>query len=245
MIKGALAVYYRELMLMRRKGGLLFAGMTISPLLYFLTFGQGIGRSVQWGGVPYASFLLPGLVAMGSMMHAYSMASEINIARFYFRIFDEFQASPVGPVSYVLGEVLAGITRGMTAAIIVVLLGMAFGVQIHHGAVLWLTVILNSFFFASLAVSLAMIVRTHQNQAMLSNFIITPMAFLGGTFFPVDSMPGWAQVLLNILPLTQASHAIRAACLGYPSEFGRIIVMAILGSGVFLLAVRLTDKVQD
>ena len=245
MIQGALAVYHREVLIMRRRGLRLLAGMAVSPILYFVTFGQAIGRSVQLDGVSYASFLLPGLVAMTSMMQAYALASDINIARFYFRIFDEVQASPVGPAGYVLGEVLAGVTRGMAAAVVIACTGWLFGVAGHVGPLFWLGVALNAFCFASLAVALAMVVRSHQDQAMLTNFIITPMAFLGGTFFPVDSLPGWACGLLNILPLTQASHVIRQASLGLPVDLGRLALLAILGAACFALAVHLTRNVQD
>lgn len=182
---------------------------------------------------------------MSSMMQAYSLAGEINIARFYFRIFDEFQASPVGPAGYVAGEVLAGVTKGAVAAVVISAMGWILGVRFDAGLAFWLGVGLNTFCFASLAVALAMVVRSHQDQAMLTNFIITPMAFLGGTFFPVDSLPAWAQVLLNILPLTQASHVIRAASLGQPFEPWRIAVLTALGVVFFFLAIRLTDRAQD
>jgi ABC-type multidrug transport system permease subunit len=245
MIQGALAVYYREILIMRRRGLRLLAGMAVSPVLYFVTFGQAIGRSVQLDGISYTAFLLPGLVAMTSMMQAYSLASEINIARFYFRIFDEIQAAPVGPGGYVLGEVLAGTTRGLTAAVVIAIMGWLFGVGFHAGPVFWLGSALNAFCFASLAVALAMVVRSHADQAMLTNFIITPMAFLGGTFFSVNSLPGWASTLLNVLPLTQASHVIRQASLGLPVDLPRLAILAGLGAACFVLAVHLTRKVQD
>lgn len=245
MLQGAMAVYYREMLIMRRRSLRLLAGMAVSPLLYFVTFGQAIGRSIHLDGISYSAFLLPGLTAMASMMQAYSMASEINIARFYFRIFDEFQASPVGPASYVLGEALAGLTRGLAAALVIVLIGVAFGVEFHAGPFFWLGVLLNAFFFASLAVALAMIVRTHQDQAMLTNFIITPMAFLGGTFFPVDSLPGWAAAIVKILPLTHAAHAIRQASLGQPVPLIEWCLLAAMGAACFMLAVHLTRRVGD
>jgi ABC-type multidrug transport system permease subunit len=245
MIQGALAVYYREMLIMRRRGLRLLAGMAVSPVLYFVTFSQAIGRSVQLEGISYTSFLLPGLAAMTSMMQAYAMASEINTARFYFRMFDEFQASPVGSTGYVLGEVLTGITRGLSAALVIVVIGWLFGVAFQVGALFWLGCALNAFCFASLAVALAMVVRSHADQAMLTNFIITPMAFLGGTFFSVNSLPGWASTLLNILPLTQASHVIRQASLGMPVDLYRLVLLAGLGLVCFALAVYITGKAQD
>jgi len=244
-IQGALAVYYREILLMRRRGFRLLAGMAVSPLLYFVTFGQAVGRGSQLDGVSYAAFLLPGLVAMSSMMQAYSMASEINISRFYFRIFDEFMASPIGSAAYVLGEVMAGVTRGLAAAAVIVLMGALFGVDFQAGALFWLGAGLNAFFFAALAVAMAMVVRTHQDQATLTNFIITPMAFLGGTFFPVEKLPGWAAAVVGLLPLTHASRAIRLASFGRPVPAVEWGLLVAAGLACLWLAIHLTRRVQD
>ena len=58
-----------------------------------------------------------------------------------------------------------------------------------------------------------MLVKSHADQSLLTSFVITPMAFLGGTFFPLSSFPGWAQTLIGLLPLTHAAHAIRSGSL--------------------------------
>ncbi len=128
-------------------------------------------------------FLLPGLVAMSSMTQAFAISSEINIARFYWHIFEEIQSAPVSDLSYVTGEVLAGMTRAVLSVLVILVLGYLFGVGMVLNVWFWLGVFLNSFVFASLAVGLAMVVRSHADQALLTSFVITPMAFLGGTFF--------------------------------------------------------------
>ena len=139
---------------------------------------------------------------MSSMTQSFALSSDINIARFYWRIFEEIQSSPVPPRAYVLGEILAGMIRGMSAAAVVVGLGMIFGLWGHLGGLFWLAVALNAFFFSNAAVAVAMLVRSHGDQALLSNFVITPMAFLGGTFFPVERLPDWARLAVDLIPLT-------------------------------------------
>lgn len=245
MIRDAWAVAYRELLLMRRRSGRLLAAMAISPLLYLVTFGHGVGRFVDVDGLGYAAFLLPGLAAMSSMTQSFALASDINIARFYWRIFEEMQASPVPARAYVLGEILAGLIRGTGAAAVVMLLGLAFGLVGRLGPVFWLAVGLNAFFFANAAVAVAMCVRSHGDQAQLSNFVITPMAFLGGTFFPVDRLPQWARLAVDAIPLTHASRTIRQAWLGQPVDAWRLCLLAGMGLLAFALAVRLTKRAID
>ncbi|MGE4265406.1 MAG: ABC transporter permease [Desulfovibrio sp.] len=248
MIQGWSAVYYREALLMRRRGLKMLATMCVSPLLYLLAFGWGLGQVEGMGGhagLSYLQFLVPGLAAMSSMTQAWSVAGEINVARFYWRIFDEIQSAPVAPGGYVLGEVLAGMTRGLLASALTVLLGALFGVHPWCGPVFWLALMLNSFFFASLAVGLAMLIKSHADQAMLTSFVITPMAFLGGTFFPVERLPDWAQGLLLCLPLTHASRAARAAATGAELPLTSLGLLLAAGFAAFLFAVRRVARARD
>lgn len=243
MIQGCGAVYYRELLIMRRRGPKTLASMCVSPLLYLLTFGWAMGGGL--GDGPYLRFLVPGLAAMSSMTQAWGIAGDINIARFYWRIFDEIQSAPVAPAGYVLGEVLAGMTRGLVAALITVLLGAAFGVQSWCGLAFWLALALNSFFFSSLAVGLAMRIKSHADQAMLTNFVITPMAFLGGTFFPVDRLPEWVRSVLLLLPLTHATRAARAAATGTDLPLASLALLLTAGLAAFAFAVHCVAQARD
>ena len=123
-------------------------------------------------------------------------------------------------MAYATGEVWAGMTRAVRACLVVMGIGMLGGIQIAYGAPgLWLALLLNAWFFSSLAVALAMHVKAHADQALLSSFVITPMAFLGGTFFPLDRLPGWAQHVLELLPLPHAAQAMQAAAIGQPVRF--------------------------
>lgn len=249
MMRGCLAVYYREWLILKRRLPKLLGSMGVSPLLYMVAFGCAMagtgGYDDGHGGRTYLEFLIPGLAAMTSMTQAWGMSGEINVSRFYWRIFDEFQASPVGNAAYVAGEVLAGMTRAVLAVLLTIILGAFFGVFLHYGPAFWLGVLLNSFAFASLAVCLAMLVKSHADQSLLNSFVITPMAFLGGTFFPVSKLPALVQPLLALLPLTHASAVIRAGALERPAPVFSLAVLAGAGGLFFFLAYRCVDKARD
>ena len=125
-------------------------------------------------------------------MQAFAIASDINIARFYWHVFEEFQAAPISKTAYVTGEVMAGMTRALLSVGVIMVIGLVFGVDLQYSLAFLTGVLLNSFVFASLAVGLAMVVKSHADQGLLTSFVITPMAFLGGTFFPLDRLPSWA-----------------------------------------------------
>lgn len=245
-MNGFIAVYYRELLILRRRFLKMLASMCVSPLLYLIAFGYAIGKSVLIDGHTYTEFLIPGLIAMSSMTRAFAIGSEINIARFYWHIFEEFQAAPINNWSYVLGETLAGVTRAIISSIVIILIGIPFGVFLSYKSVaFWSAIFLNSFIFASIAVALAMLVKSHADQAILTNFIITPMGFLGGTFFPVERLPVWAQKIIYTLPLTHASKLIRDSAFKRDVGLNSFILLIVLAIVSFFIAVAVVEKAKD
>lgn len=245
MIRGFYAVYLREVLILKRRIFRQMLSWSVMPVLYLIAFGYAMGRHVQVGDHSYLEFLIPGLVAMSSMTQSYAIAGEINIARFYWHIFEEFQVAPISNFSYVLGEVLAGITRALLAVGVIVVLGMLFGVVLSYNVYFFLALMLNSFVFASLAVAVAMLVKSHADQALLNNFVITPMAFLGGTFFPLEHLPEWAQKILYFVPLTHAAEAIRSASFNQPPKFLNFIVLVVAGIVFFIAAMLCVNHARD
>ncbi|MBE0618517.1 MAG: ABC transporter permease, partial [Proteobacteria bacterium] len=187
--------------------------------------------------VGYLAFMLPGLITMASMTQSYGTATEINIARFYWRIFEEFQMAPVAAWEIALGEVLYGMLRGLAAAAVVYGLALGFGVRLSLTAPAFALLGLHTFAFASAAVVAAMVVRSHADQGHINTFFIVPMSFLCGTFFPLDRLPGWAEAAAWCLPLTHSSLAIRAVALGRPVPLANVAVLAAFAAAFFSLAV--------
>lgn len=238
-----LAVILRELIILKRKFWRYFFSFTISPLLYFITFGWG-GRTAM-GRSDYSLFILPGLIAMSAMINSYGLAMEINIARFYWKTFDEIRTAPLADWAYVVGEIVSGIVRGFIAASIVVLIGLLFRVPIAPSPMLLFGIIMTTLVFSALAISTAMLARSHADQGMLSSFVITPMAFLCGTFFPVDSYPSWLRWFIKILPLTPASHVIRTAAIGGPIPWGAMAYLVVLSVMFVTLSLFVIRRAQD
>ncbi len=239
------AIVLREMIIFRRRFWRYFLSFSVSPVLYLIAFGWAGKDRLDVDGVPYSLFLLPGLIAMSSMINSFSMAMEINVARFYWHTFDEIRSAPVPDWTYVAGEVIAGMVRGVSAALVVVLLGLLFGVPIPADGRLVLGVVLNTFVFASLAVSAAMLAKKHADQGLINSFIITPMAFLCGTFFPVDYYPTWIQGLVAVLPLTHSSQAIRASVLSQSVPLDSLLYLLVFGLISFVFAIRVVRLSQN
>lgn len=236
-MRQVMAIILRELLILKRKFWRYAFSFSLSPLLYLITFGWAARGRLIGNGTDYMTFMLPGLIAMSSMMNSFGMSTEINISRFYWKTFDEIRSAPVSDWAYATGEVVSGMLRGGIAAGIVLVLGMLFRVPIHPSPLLAGAVALTTFIFSSLAICTAMLARSHADQGMLSSFVITPMAFLCGTFFPVDLYPEWIGILVSLLPLTPAAKMIRAAALGGPMPVAAFVYLCVAAAICFCLAV--------
>jgi len=230
------AIVAREMLVLRRRWASLLSSYSLSPLLFMLVFGLGAPIE-KIDGMSYLVFLIPGLIASSVMNNSFSLSSDINIARFYWQVFDAIRSAPVSDLAYTLGEVVSGVIRGLLGAIVIVIIAALFGVFLSINGLLIVSIVFNAFVFASLAVITSMLVKTHAQQAMLTNFVITPMAFLCGTFFPIENYPAGIQTLIRLLPLTHASSTIRAAALGQPFPYGSLVYLAAFGAVCFVGAV--------
>ncbi|ASQ90369.1 ABC transporter [Prosthecochloris sp. GSB1] len=209
-------VFLREMLLFRRKlfrVGYLFSAMVV-PVIYLVTFGLGLGRNVDVGGTSYVAYLLPGLVAMSSMNNSYSwVSSALTLNRHYFKTFQVFVLAPVPPSAIMLGEVLAGMVKGLFASLLIICAGFLFTGTFVTTPFFLAALFVNCFLFASLGVITGMLAKSHEDTSTYNNFFILPMAFFCGTFIPVDRLPAMLGTAVAMLPLTHTNILIRKSTL--------------------------------
>lgn len=207
-------VFLREMLLFRRKlvkMGYLVSAMLV-PLIYLVVFGYGLGKSVRLNGGDYLTYLIPGLVAMSSMTNSYTwVASALNLNRLYFKTFQILIQAPVSAGAIMLGEVLAGMVKGLFAASLLIAMGLCAPGHFRLTPILIGATLLNCFMFASLGVITGMLARSHEDTSTYNNFFILPMSFFSGTFFPLDRMPALLKGIIYILPLSHTNILIRKA----------------------------------
>ena len=245
MLHGVRGIYLREILILRRKIIKTLMASAISPALFLLAFGYGVGRGAQVGGVDYLAFLLPGLLTMSSMNQAYGIATEINISRFYFKVFEEYLLAPLQRWEIIVGETCYGITKGFIPVLIIGLYSLLTGVTLNFGPLFLLALLLHLAIFALLGFVAAMIVKSHSDQATINAFLITPMMFLSGTFFPVEQMPLAIRAVASIFPLTYSTQLIRAtltpgANINF-ALFGLLLAILVV---LFFVAKRIVAKVE-
>lgn len=214
-MSGMRAVLWREYLFFKRRWWTITTGSMVSPLLYLVAFGWGLGKTVNVEGVAYIDFIVPGVVALSTMNVSFNaVATPLSIARLYDKTLEEYLVAPITIYSFAAGKILAGVARGLYAAAILLVISWFFRANFNFN--LWFVTLLclNCLVFSSLGFLVALKIKSHPDMARFSNFVITPMIFVCGTFFSVDRVPSPFSQIINLLPLTPASHGLRAIALG-------------------------------
>ncbi|WP_338038412.1 ABC transporter permease [Neosynechococcus sphagnicola] len=163
----------------------------VSPLIYILAFGLGLGSSLDavtkpLQGDSYLEFILPGMVALSSMVISFGGTTfSICGDRLFTKTFEEMLLLPVHPLSLYIGKMMAGVLRGLMTATSVILVAILFTGKIwsFFNPLFLLLVVLNCAVFSGLGVIVGLTVQSLESVGLYNNFVIIPMSFLGATFF--------------------------------------------------------------
>lgn len=238
-------VFWREMVVFRRTFVKFFASRLVSPLLYLVAFGWGLGRGLKMDGGNYLEFVVPGIVALSAMNTSFNAVGvSLNMSRLYHKTLEEYSVAPISAGSFVLGKVLAGTVRGLVASLIILGLAFLFGAHLAVNGWFLLVVFLTCFLFAALGVVAAMTINSHEDMANFSTFVILPMSFLCGTFFSPDRLPKAVSYIIEVLPLTHASYVLRALARGEGLLSISLAVLAGYAAVLFFAGVLVVKRVR-
>ncbi|MDA8098201.1 MAG: ABC transporter permease [Nitrospiraceae bacterium] len=230
-------IFWKDMLLIRRKPWKFLASSMIMPLLYLVTFGWGLGRGMQVAGGTYLDFVLPGLLVMSAMNNSFGpVSTSVNVSKLYTKTIEEVLVSPVGPWSIALGRALTGLVRGLFSALLLLIVGLVSGVHLSLSPLFFLVLVLTSFCFACAAVAAAMIAKSHEDMSNFNSFVIVPMSFLSGTFFTPDKLPEPFQSAVLIYPLTHANIVLRTLAAGGNPSILSLAVLALYTAFFYYLA---------
>lgn len=212
----------------------------MSPLLYLIAFGFGLGNNITAQGVPYIAFMIPGIVALTSLSSSFtSTSTRLNVQRLFYRSFDEMLMCPLKSTSIVLGKTMLGFIRGLLSCAVIFTIGLFLTPYLSLTPLFIVSVLLSCFTFSCLGVTAALLAKSHQSMATFNTLVILPMTFLCGTFFSIDSLPEVFQWILYAVPLTHSSVCIRAAALGWSFPWISLAVLAVFAVAFFLINIHL------
>jgi ABC-type multidrug transport system permease subunit len=254
-IADCLTIFWGDWLELRARITQVAASGLVSPLIYILAFGLGLGSSIRPGsGISgnfdnYLEFILPGMVALSSMTISFAGTTfSICGDRLFSKTFEELLLVPINPLALHVGKMLAGIVRGLMTSGSVILVALLFtgNWRFLHPLFL-LLLVLNSAVFSGLGVIVGLRARSLETVGLYNNFVIIPMSFLGATFFEPATLPPVLKVIVYLLPLTYASTGLRAATYAPLSAFPwySIPILLVIAVALSLWGAKMFSSQQD
>lgn len=206
----------------------------LSTSLYFVVFGSAIGsRIAEVDGIPYGSFIVPGLIMLSLLTQSVSNASfGIYFPKFVGTIY-ELLSAPVSYFEAVLSYVGAAATKSIILGLIILATAALFvDLEIQHPFVMLLFMVLTSFTFSLFGFIIGIWADNFEKLTLVPLLIITPLTFLGGSFYSINMLPPFWQTVSLFNPVVYLVSGFRWSFYGS----GDVSLVASLGmSLVFLL----------
>jgi ABC-2 type transport system permease protein len=215
----------------------------VTTLLFLAIFTLALGRAIDtMGGVPFIEFLAPGLIMMAMVQNAFAnTSSSLLIAKIQGNIVDLLMP-PLTPGELTLGMVAGGVTRGLLVGAVTLLAMTPFAAFAVH----------DPFFILFHAVSACMMLsllgvvggiwsEKFDHLATITNFVITPFAFLSGAFYSAERLPGFWYTVAHLNPFFYMIDGFRYGFIGHAdgSLVAGIAVLTATNLALWLLTWRM------
>ena len=209
---------------------------TVEPTIYLLAFGFGFGSLVSTiGGYDYVDFVGTGTVATAVLFSSAFPAMFGTFVKYQFqRTYDAILAAPVDTEELVTAEALWIATRAGVYGCVPMIVAMLFGLD-PHWTMLFVPFIawLSGLGWACFGIFVAGRAKSIESFSYIVSAVLTPLFLVAGTFFPLDGLPEWVQVLANFNPLFQTVKLVRAAAFGTAEwtdllRVGMLVVFALI-----------------
>lgn len=196
----------------------------IQPLLWLGIFGAALSRlpGIPTGGLPYVDFILPGVLTQSVLF----IAILYGVHMIWDRdagLLAKLMVTPTPRSALVIGKAFAAAVRGLTNAVVVLLIGQVLGVSVQWHPLRLLAavgvVVLGSTTFCCLSILIAGLVRTRERMMGLSQLIMVPLFFASNALYPIAMLPAWLQVASRFNPLTYQVDALRGLLIGAPADY--------------------------
>jgi ABC-2 type transport system permease protein len=226
-------------------------GQTILPpavtaTLYFVIFGSLIGRRVgQVDGYGYMQFIAPGLIMMTIIINSYGNVVSSFFGAKFGKHLEELLVSPLPNWLIVCGYVAGGILRGVLVGAVVTVVALFFTrLPIVHPAAVISAVLLTSASFSLGGFVNAMFAKNFDQISWFPTFVLTPLTYLGGVFYSINMLPGWAHVVVHANPILYMVSAFRYGFLDTSEVDLRLAYTIMVGAALvmFALAVLLMNR---
>lgn len=213
----------------------------ISAALYLFIFGTVIGTKIEdFAGVPYISFVFPGVLMLSIINASFASASSALYFMRFTRGIEEILITPFSYLEMLIGFVGSAVTRALMVAFLILATGFLFGAVTLVNPIMFVVYVAAiASIFAMLGILVALWAEGFEQLQVLNTFVITPLTYLGGIFYSITFLPPLAASITRANPFFYFADGIRSSMIGYSEANsvigGIVIAVLILGLGTLLV----------
>ncbi|MEM9224764.1 MAG: ABC transporter permease [Pseudomonadota bacterium] len=215
-LRGVWTIYVHEMARAWRTLGQSLISPVITTALYFIVFGEAIGSRIQQvDGIDYDAFILPGLIMLTILTQAVSNAAfGIFFPRFLGAIYEVLSA-PLSYLEIVIGYVGAAATKSLVIGLVILVTSTAFvDLRIEHPIWMFFILVVTCFTFALLGFIIGIWARNFEQLQLVPLLVITPLVFLGGSFYSIGMLPPFWQTVTLFNPVVYLVSIFRWSFFG-------------------------------
>ena len=210
----------------------------ISNLLFLAIFGLSVQRTIPgYEEVPYLAFLVPGLIMMGIINNAFQSPSSSIMIMKYQGLIQDILTIPLNTCEKLIGFIGSGVLRGLLVGAVTYITAIFF-VDLSYASIpiILITSILVSIIFSFFGFLIGVWAKEFDKQALVMNFILMPLIFLGGVFYPVTALPDLFQKISLYNPIVYMINLLRYGFTGI-EEFSVVFSLSVTAALTALLAI--------
>lgn len=207
----------------------------ITMTLYFIIFGNLIGRRIgDMGGFGYMEFIAPGLIMMSVINNSYANVVSSFFGAKFGRYVEELLVAPMNEHWILLGYVAGGVLRGLMVGAVVTLVALCFtDLRLFHPWVMLSTLLLGAVVFSLGGFINAVYAKKFDDVAIIPTFVLTPLTYLGGVFYSISLLPEFWQRVSEFNPILYMVNGFRYGLLGHSDvDLGLAYAIMLLAAAV-------------
>lgn len=203
----------------------------VSAALYIFIFGTVIGSQINdFAGVPYITFVFPGVLMLSIINASFSSASSALYFMRFTRGIEEILITPFSYLEMLLGFVGSAVARAVMVAGLILIVGLVFGaVTLTSPLVFIFYISMIAAIFAMLGIIVALWAESFEQLQVLNTFVITPMTYLGGIFYSITMLPPLAATITSFNPFFYFVDGVRGSMIGYHEADTMIGLLVTVG----------------
>jgi len=213
----------------------------ITTLLFYAVFALafgGVARTI--GDLPYLAFLAPGLIMMTMVQNSFAnTSSSMVIAKVSGSVVDIIMP-PLSPLELYSGYIIGGVVRGLIVGFVVcVVVAVVVGLQIHSLFHIVAFAVLGNMLLASIGLAAGIWSQKFDHIAAVTNFVVTPLTFLSGTFYSLSQLPPFWEKLASYNPFFYMIDGFRYGFIGRADGDVGVGLLVLLFSNIVIFALTL------